>query len=62
MYYNILGGGTMNEEQLSKLKGIAAMLEYMASAERLDVKYTQDALYIVTSELNVIIEEVEEYM
>ena len=52
----------MNEEQLSKLKGIAAMLEYMASAERLDVKYTQDALYIVTSELNVIIEEVEEYM
>ena len=47
----------MNEEQLNKLKGIAAMLEYMASAERLDVKYTQDALGMLAEELYEVIEQ-----
>lgn len=52
----------MHEDVVSKLKGIVAILEYMSSADKLDVNYTQEALFIVTSELNVIIEEVKEYM
>lgn len=47
----------MREQELQTLKGIAAMLEYMASAERLDIKYTQEALAMLAEELYKIIEE-----
>ena len=46
----------MNEEQLSKLKGIAATLEYMASADRLDVQYTQEALEMLAEQLYEVID------
>lgn len=47
----------MQEHELQIIKGIAAMLEYMASAERLDVKYTQDALGVMAEQLYSIIEQ-----
>ena len=57
MYYNILGGGYMQEHELQTIRGIAAILEYMASADRLDVKYTQDALGVLAEQLYMIIEQ-----
>ena len=47
----------MNEKNLATLKGIAATLDYMASADRLDVKYTQEALGMLTEQLYGIIEQ-----
>jgi len=47
----------MQEQDLQTIRGIAAMLEYMASADRLDIKYTQDALGVMAEELYNIIEE-----
>ena len=55
MRYNILGGENMQE--LEKLKGIAAMLEYMASADKLDVKYTQEALGMLAEQLYEVIDQ-----
>jgi hypothetical protein len=47
----------MQEQELATLKGIAATLDYMASADKLDVKYTQEALGMLAEELYEIIEE-----
>ena len=47
----------MQEQELTIIKGVAAMLEYMASADRLDVQYTQEALGVLAEELYKIIEE-----
>jgi len=41
----------MSEEQISKLKGIAAMLEYMSSAEKMDILYTKEALGVLSEQL-----------
>ena len=47
-------------QELEKLKGIAATLEYMASADRLDVKYTQEALGMLAEQLYEVIEQSSE--
>lgn len=47
----------MQEQDLQTIRGIAAILEYMASADRLDVQYTQDALGLLAEQLNMIIDE-----
>lgn len=60
MRYNILGGGYMQEHELKIIKGIAAMLEYMASADRLDVQYTQDALGVMAEQLYEVIDQCEQ--
>lgn len=44
-------------QELEKLKGIAAMLEYMASADKLDVKYTQEALGMLAEQLYEVIDQ-----
>ena len=49
----------MDEKNLAILKGIAAMLEYMASAEKLDVRYTQEVLKIITEIVHGLINGVE---
>ena len=41
----------MNEQDTLKLKGIAAILEYMASSDALDVMYTKEALFLIAEEL-----------
>ena len=46
----------MNEEQLTKLKGVAAMLEYIASADKLDVQYTKEALAMLAEQLYEVID------
>lgn len=46
----------MNEKNLATLKGIAATLDYMASAERLDVKYTKEALAMLAEQLYEVID------
>ena len=49
----------MQEDVMIKLKGIAAILEYMSSAEKLDVNYTREALGMLTENMYEIIEEIE---
>ena len=44
-------------QELEKLKGIAATLDYMASADRLDVQYTQEALGMLAEQLYEVIEQ-----
>ena len=48
----------MQEHELQTLKGVAAMLEYMASAEKLDVMYTKEALGMLAEFMQEVIEEV----
>jgi hypothetical protein len=50
----------MQEQELATLKGIAATLDYMASAERLDVKYTKDALGVLAEQLYEVIDQCEQ--
>lgn len=46
----------MSEQDMIKLRGIAAILEYLASADKLDVLYTQDALAMLAEELYVLVD------
>ena len=46
----------MSEQDMIKLRGIAAILEYMASSDKLDVVYTQDALAMLAEELYVLVD------
>ena len=47
----------MQEHELQIIKGIAAMLEYMASAEKLDVRYTKEALVMLAEQLYEVIKQ-----
>lgn len=47
----------MSEDNKSKIRGVVAILEYMSSAGKLDVNYTQEALKIIAKELNEVLEE-----
>lgn len=47
----------MNEQTIKKLKGIATLLDYMASADTLDCVHTQEALALLADDLYEIIEE-----
>ena len=47
----------MDEQTVLKLKGIATLLDYMASADTLDCVHTQEALALLADELHKIIEE-----
>ena len=47
----------MREQDMIKLRGIAAILEYMASADKLDVVGTQDAIAMLAEELYMIIDQ-----
>lgn len=49
----------MCEDAMIKLKGIAAIIEYMSSAEKLDVNYTKEALSVLTKEMYEILEGIE---
>lgn len=46
----------MQGQELTKLKGVAAILEYMASADKLDVRYTQEALGMLAEQLYEVVE------
>ena len=46
----------MSEQDMIKLRGIAAILEYMASADKLDVVGTKDAIAMLSEELYVILD------
>ena len=46
----------MSEHDMIKLRGIAAILEYMASADKLDVVGTKDAIAMLAEELYVILD------
>lgn len=46
----------MNEQKILKLRGIAAILEYMASSDALDVVYTKEALFMIAEELYCILD------
>ena len=47
----------LSEQDMIKLRGIAAILEYMASADNLDVVGTKDAIAMLAEELYVIIDQ-----
>ena len=47
----------MSEQDMIKLRGIAAILEYMSSADKLDVIGTKDAIAMLAEELYVIIDQ-----
>ena len=47
----------MSEQDMIKLRGIAAIIEYMASADKFDVVYTQDALAMLAEELYCIVDQ-----
>lgn len=47
----------MNEQTVLTLKGIATLLDYMASADTLDCVHTQEALALLADDLFEIIEE-----
>ena len=49
----------MHEDVISKLKGIAAIMEYMSGADKLDVNYTKEALGILSENMYEIIEEIK---
>ena len=46
----------MSEQDMIKLRGIAAILEYMASSDKLDVVGTKDAIAMLAEELYVILD------
>ena len=46
----------MSEQDMIKLRGIAAILEYMASSDKLDVIGTQDAIAMLAEELYVLVD------
>ena len=47
----------MSEQDMIKLRGIAAILEYMASSDRLDVIGTKDAIAMLAEELYVLVDQ-----
>ena len=47
----------MSEQDMIKLRGIAAILEYLASADALDVVGTKDAIAMLAEELYMIIDQ-----
>ena len=47
----------MSEQDMIKLRGISAILEYMASEDKLDVVGTKDAIAMLAEELYVIIDQ-----
>ena len=47
----------MSEQDMIKLRGIAAILEYMESADKLDVVGTKDAIAMLAEELYCIIDQ-----
>lgn len=49
----------MSVDGLEKLKGIVAILEYMASANKLDVKHTKEALGVLAGEMQEVLEKIE---
>ena len=51
----------MCEDAIIKLKGIAAILEYMACTKKVDAKYTEEALGLLAEQLYTILEE-QEYL
>ena len=47
----------MSEQDMIKLRGIAAILEYMSSSDKLDVVGTKEAIAMLAEELYVIIDQ-----
>ena len=47
----------MSEQDMIKLRGIAAILEYMASAYMLDVVGTKDALAMLAAEMYLLVDQ-----